>query len=181
MAKRVSETKTEFLVSERARQKGTALLANVDFMGKAIKCAQGASEDLPIGCVIVKDGTIIGRGCNKKEELQDATLHAEMVAIQEASKKLGEWRLDGCKMYVTLEPCPMCMWAILNARIDELYFGAYDYNYGAAGSKLNLVPLLGSKIKITGGIKEKECEEILKNYFAGLRHGSRRLRAVEAK
>ena len=141
----------------------------MDFMDEAIKEALGAGDDIPIGCVIVKNGVVIGRGCNQKEARQDATLHAEIVALQEASNKLGNWRLDGAQMYVTLEPCPMCMWAILNARIDELYFGAYDYNYGAAGSSLNLVPFLGSKIKITGGIKEKECEKMLKDYFAKMR------------
>ncbi len=145
-------------------------MVHANFMDEAINCAKNSGEDLPIGCVIVKDGNVIAQGWNQKEAKQDATLHAEIVAIQEASKKIGSWRLDGAKMYVTLEPCPMCMWAILNARIDELYFGAYDYNYGAAGSKLNLVPLLNSKIKIAGGVKEQECEELLKGYFARLRN-----------
>ncbi len=141
-----------------------------DFIDEAIKQAALAGKDLPVGCVIVKDDVIVGCGYNQKEISQDATLHAEMVAIKEASKKLGSWRLEGTKMYVTLEPCPMCMWAILNARIEELYFGAYDYNYGAAGSKLNLVPFLNTKIKIVGGVREKECEKLLKNYFSRLRN-----------
>lgn len=157
-------------MTERLSQKNAAPIAGAaNFMDEAIREALGAGEDIPVGCVIVKNGIVIGLGCNQKEVKQDVTLHAEIVAIQEASKKLGNWRLEGCQMFVTLEPCPMCMWAILNARIDELYFGAYDYNYGAAGSKLDLSTLLSSKIKILGGIKEKECEEILKNYFAKMR------------
>ena len=141
----------------------------MDFMQEAIKYAKKSGDDLPIGCVIVKNNEIIACAHNQKEAKQDSTLHAEIIAIKEASKKLGNWRLDGAKMYVTLEPCPMCMWAILNARIDELYFGAYDYNYGATGSKISLASLLNSKIKIIGGVKEIECEELLKNYFSGMR------------
>lgn len=141
----------------------------------------GAVSEVPVGCVIVQNGKIIASSHNQKEALNDVTAHAEILALKEATYvsmvahsgsnagAQASWRLEGCKMFVTLEPCPMCMWAILNARVDELYFGAYDYNYGAAGSKLDLAPLLNSKIKITGGILEAECEELLKNYFAELR------------
>lgn len=141
----------------------------MDFMDAAIVAAKKSGSDLPVGCIVVRNGEIIATTFNQKEFLNDATAHAEILAIRQASKKLGNWRLNGCKMFVTLEPCPMCMWAILNSRIEELYFGAYDFNYGAAGSKLDLVPLLASKIKIFGGIKEEICEKLLKNYFLDLR------------
>lgn len=141
----------------------------MNIMKSAVEIAKKSGLDMPIGCIIVKDNEIIASTHNQKERDNDATSHAEILAIRLASKKLDSWRLDGCKIYVTLEPCPMCMWAILNARIDELYFGAYDFNYGAAGSKLNLTPLLGSKIKIYGGVEEKECEELLTKYFKNIR------------
>lgn len=141
----------------------------MNFMNVAIEAAKKSGIDLPVGCVIECNGEIIATTFNQKEFLNDATAHAEILAIKEASKKLGNWRLNGCKMFVTLEPCPMCMWAILNSRIGELYFGAYDFTYGAAGSKLDLTPLLASKIKIFGGIQESVCEKLLKNYFLDLR------------
>ena len=142
-------------------------------MERALEIARKSGADLPVGCIIVKDGEVLAAACNKKEALNDPTAHAEILAIREAAAKLGTWRLGGegnCKMYVTLEPCPMCMWAILNARVDELYFGAYDTLYGAASSRLDLAPLLGSKIKIFGGILESECEKLLKDYFAKMRN-----------
>lgn len=151
-------------------------MAYINYMKEALEIAKksgAAGIEIPVGCVIVRDGKVIAAAHNQKETLRDPSAHAEILALREAAQQLDSWRLDGCKMYVTLEPCPMCMWAILNARIDELYFGAYDFNYGAAGSKLNLAPLLGSKgnskIKIFGGVCEKECENLLKDYFAKMR------------
>ena len=109
------------------------------WMKEAIKQAKKAYEkdEVPIGCVIVKDNKIIARGYNKREMLQQSYAHAEMIAIQKACKKLNTWRLEECDLYVTLEPCPMCGWAILQSRIKNVYFGSYDNNYGAF-SKIKL-------------------------------------------
>jgi tRNA(adenine34) deaminase len=101
--------------------------------------------------------------------LNDVTAHAEILAIREAEKFLGRWRLDDCELYVTLEPCPMCAWAIVNSRIKTVYFGSYDHNYGALGSTLDVRKLCNSKMKVYGGILEEECDKILKEYFKELR------------
>ena len=106
---------------------------------------------------------------SKTEKLKDVTAHAEILAIREAAQKLNRWRLDDCEMYVTLEPCPMCAWAIVNSRIKTVYFGSYDMNYGALGSKIDVRTLANSKLKVFGGIMEQECDEMLKKYFDGLR------------
>lgn len=139
------------------------------YMILAIKQATLSGEDIPVGCVIEKDGEIISVSSNKREKNKDISAHAEIVALKEASKILGDWRLRGCKLYVTLEPCPMCAWAILNSRIDEVYFGSYDTKYGALGSKINLLNLSDFKSKVFGGIMENECNELLKKYFLELR------------
>ena len=139
------------------------------YMILAIKQATLSGEDIPVGCVIEKDGEIISVSSNKREKNKDISAHAEIVALKEASKILGDWRLRGCKLYVTLEPCPMCAWAILNSRIDEVYFGSYDTKYGALGSKINLLNLSDFKPKVFGGIMENECNELLKKYFLELR------------
>lgn len=138
-------------------------------MKRAIEYAKLAGKEIPIGAVIVKDGEVISGAFNRKEELNDVTAHAEILAIREASKKLNRWRLDDCEMYVTLEPCPMCAWAIINSRIKTVYFGSYDVNYGALGSTTDLRKLAGSKLKVYGGIMETECDKILKEYFKDLR------------
>ncbi len=140
----------------------------MNFMQIALDEAKKSGGDLPIGCAIVKDGEIIATSHNEKELTNDPTAHAEMLCIRRASKVLGA-RLNGCEMYVTLEPCPMCMWAILEARVDKLYFGAHDSFYGAT-SVLNLKDLANSKIEIKGGIMEEECSVLIKNYFAKLRN-----------
>ena len=141
----------------------------MNFMSLALETAKKSGEDLPIGAVIVKNGEVISCAHNLKEAKNNPLLHAEMVAINEAHKKLNSKILEGCEIYVTLEPCPMCMWAIINARVDKLYFGAYDYKYGAGGSVLDFKKLANSKIEIKGGIMEAECETLIKNYFKGLR------------
>ncbi len=138
-------------------------------MKLALEQAKLSASDIPVGAVIVRDGEIIAQACNRKEKTSDVTAHAEIVAIREAEKKLKNWRLDGCDLYVTLEPCPMCAWAIIQARINTVYFGSYDVNYGALGSKIDLRKLLNSSIKVYGGIMEAECDKILKDYFAKLR------------
>lgn len=138
-------------------------------MKRAIEIAKQAGSEIPVGAIIVKDGEVIASAYNRKEELNDVTAHAEILAIREASEKLGRWRLDDCEMYVTLEPCPMCAWAIVNSRIKTLYFGSYDVNYGALGSVIDVRKLANSKMKVYGGIMEQECDKILNEYFKELR------------
>lgn len=135
----------------------------------AIDEAMKADGEIPVGAVIVCDGKIIASACNKKEKNNDVTAHAEILALREASKKLNRWRLDDCEMYVTLEPCPMCAWAIINSRIKSVYFGSYDTTYGALGSATDLRKLSNSKLKVYGGILEEQCNNILNNYFKSLR------------
>ena len=143
------------------------------FMQEALKEAKKAYEKLevPIGCVIVKDGKIIARGHNEKETKFDTTKHAEIVAIQKASKKLKSWRLLDCEMYVTLEPCSMCAGAIINSRIKKIYIGTCDEKTGAVGSVLNLLEdyTFNHKVEVEKGICKEECETILKNFFRELR------------
>ena len=138
-------------------------------MQRAIEAAKACGQEIAIGAVIVKNGEVISSACNKKEELKDVTAHAEILAIRQAEKKLGNWRLSDCELYVTLEPCPMCSWAILNSRISKVFFGAYDTIYGALGSATDLRKFLNSKTEVIGGIKEEECSTLLKNYFKTIR------------
>lgn len=143
------------------------------FMKEAIKEAKKAEEklEIPVGCVIVKDGKIIARGHNQKEIRTDTTKHAEIIAIQKASKKLNAWRLLDCEMYVTLEPCPMCAGALIQSRIKKIYIGAMDEKTGACGSVLNLLKdyEFNHKVEIETGIEQEECEKILKDFFKKLR------------
>ncbi|MDO5396453.1 MAG: nucleoside deaminase [bacterium] len=143
------------------------------FMREAIKQAKKAAKlgETPIGAVLVRNGEIISRGYNKREIKKNALLHAECIAIDRACRKLGGWRLPGCELYVTLEPCPMCAGAILNARIEKVYFGAYDRKSGCAGSAVNLfgMNLCNYTLEAQGGIMENECAELLKNFFRQLR------------
>ena len=143
------------------------------FMKEALKEATKAADKLevPVGCVIVKDGKIIARAHNQKETKLDTTKHAEIMAIQKASKKLEAWRLLNCEMYVTLEPCSMCAGAIINSRIKKLYIGTMDEKTGAAGSVLNLFEdyTFNHKVEVKKGIMQKECEQILKDFFKMLR------------
>ncbi len=143
------------------------------FMKEALKEAKKAYEKLevPVGCVVVKDGKIIARAHNLKETKQDTTKHAEMIAIQKASKKLNAWRLLDCDMYITLEPCSMCAGAIINSRIRKVYIGTMDQKTGAAGSVLDLFKdfTFNHKVEIENGILKEECEEILKKFFKELR------------
>lgn len=143
------------------------------FMKQALKEAEKAYQklEIPVGAVIVKDGKIIARGYNQKEEKIDTTKHAEIIAIQKASKKLKTWRLNECEMYVTLEPCPMCAGAIINSRIKKVHIGTMDEKTGAVGSKLNLLEdyTFNTKVEVEKGIMQKECEAILKEFFKELR------------
>lgn len=143
------------------------------FMKQALKEAKKAYEKLevPVGAVIVKDGKIIARAHNLKETKTDTTKHAEILAIQKASKKLESWRLLNCEMYITLEPCSMCAGAIINSRIKKVYIGALDEKTGAAGSVLNLFEdyKFNHKVEVEKGVMQKECENILKDFFKMLR------------
>lgn len=139
------------------------------FMRAAIKQAQKAAlrDEVPVGAVIVKDGKIISKAHNKKEEKNNATAHAEIEAITKAGKKLGNWYLDGCELYVTLEPCAMCAGAIINSRISKLYFGAWDAKYGCCGSIYNLPQdkRFNHNVATEGGVLEQECAALLSGFF----------------
>ncbi len=144
------------------------------FMKEALKEAQKAYEinEVPIGAVIVRNGEIVGRGYNQKETMKDATLHAEISAIKDACKNLGGWRLPGCTMYVTLEPCSMCAGALVNSRVERLVIGTRDLKTGACGSVLNIVQMekLNHQIDVQFGVLQEECSYILKTFFAELRN-----------
>lgn len=143
------------------------------FMQEALKEAKKAANKLevPVGCVIVKDEKIIARAHNQKETKTDTTKHAEIIAIQKASKKLEAWRLLDCEMYVTLEPCSMCAGAIIQSRIKKVYIGAMDEKTGACGSVLNLLQdyPFNHKVEIETGIEKERCERELKDFFKQLR------------
>ena len=144
------------------------------FMKEALKQAKKAYDKLevPVGAVIVKDGKIIARAYNQKEEKNDTTNHAEIMAIKKASKKLNSWRLLDCDMYVTLEPCSMCAGALIQSRIRKVYIGAPDQKTGACGSVLNLLEdfKFNHKVEIEQGILKDECENLLKEFFVELRN-----------
>ena len=143
------------------------------YMNQALNQAKQALklEEVPVGAIIVKDGEIIAKAHNIKETKQDATKHAEILAIQKACKKLGVWRLTGCEMYVTLEPCTMCAGALIQSRIDKLYIGTMDSKTGACGSVLNVLEdyPFNHKIEVENNILQKDCEKILKDFFKELR------------
>lgn len=138
-------------------------------MNNAIEQARLCKIDVPVGCVIKKDGIIIAFAHNMREDKQDITAHAEILAIKQAQKRLSTSRLKGCELYVTLEPCPMCTWAILQSGIDTVYFGSYNSQYGAMLSNTQLVELSHSKIKIYGGIEEETCDKMLNDFFEKIR------------
>ena len=135
------------------------------FMNLAIEEAKKSGNDVPVGAIIVYNDEIIAKAHNEKEKNNDVSAHAEILAIKEAEKKLYNWRLDNCIMYVTLEPCPMCASAIISSRIKKVYFGCYDNLYGSLGSKLDLRNVYNSKLEVMGGISENECSELLKNFW----------------
>lgn len=143
------------------------------FMKEALKEAKKAYNKLevPVGAIIVKDGKIIARAHNLKESKNDTTKHAEILAIQKASKKLNSWRLTNCEMYVTLEPCTMCAGALIQARLRKLYIGTMDYKTGACGSVLNVLEdyPFNHKIEYEIDILKDECEKILQDFFKELR------------
>ena len=142
------------------------------FMRAAIKAAKrGLSEgEVPIGAVVVYEDKVVSRGYNRRAKLQLASAHAEMMAIDKACKKFGSWRLpEGCELYVTLEPCPMCMGASLNARVDKLYFGAYEQKGRSLTKELADANLLNHKTEVVGGVLEEECKAVLSGFFIAMR------------
>ena len=130
-----------------------------------------AKGEVPVGAVVVYNGEIIGRGHNQRESKVDPTAHAEILALQDAASKRQGWRLTGCTLYVTLEPCPMCAGALLQSRIDRVVYGAEDPKAGCAGSVLNILqfPGFNHAVKITGGILAEQCSELLRQFFQGRR------------
>lgn len=141
----------------------------MEFMKRAIIIANNSGSDVPVGAIIVKDSEIIAWACNEREKNNDPSAHAEILAIREASKKLNNWRLEDCELYVTLEPCPMCAWAILQSRIKTVYFGSYDKQYGALGSALDLREQANCSLKVYGGILEEECDNVINSFWESKR------------
>ena len=143
------------------------------FMKRALEQAKNAGRkgEVPIGSVVEKDGKVIPRGRNRREELNNAVKHAEIIAIEKACKKTGDWRLNGCEMYVTLEPCAMCAGAVFNARLDKLYFGAYDLKSGACGSAFDITGgiTLNHSVLTVGRVLEGECSSIITEFFKNRR------------
>ena len=143
-----------------------------DYMRQALELAReaAAAGEVPVGCVVVRNGEIIGRGRNRREEKQSTASHAEMEAMAQANAALGSWRLEDCELYVTLEPCPMCAGAILNARIPRVFYGARDEAMGACGGVTNLfMEDFPSRPALVGGILGEECRAVLRAFFRGLR------------
>lgn len=142
------------------------------FMRQALDLAWEAARagEVPVGCVVVRGEEIVGRGRNRREERQSAASHAEMEAIAQANEVLGTWRLEECELYVTLEPCPMCAGAILNARLRRLVYGAADLKGGCCGSLMNLMALdFPIRPSVTAGVLAGECTQVLEDFFQGLR------------
>ncbi len=142
--------------------------ADEQYMRLALQEAEAAAAcgEIPVGALIVKDGTVVAASHNLRETVFDATAHAELLCIREAGKQLGGWRLTGCTLYVTLEPCPMCAGAVINARLDRVVFGAYDSRAGSFGSLINLTRYpYNHRPELTGGILEEEAKALLVDFF----------------
>ncbi|HAN20496.1 MAG: tRNA-specific adenosine deaminase [Clostridiales bacterium GWF2_36_10] len=154
---------------------------DIFFMSQAIKRAKKAASlgEVPIGAVIVKDNKIVSSGYNLREKKNNSLLHAEIIAIDRACKKLGVWRLEDCTLYVTLEPCPMCAGAIINSRIKRVVFGGYDKKAGVFGSVFNIADYaFNHKYEVTGGILEEECAGLLSDFFMQLRINKKGVRLL---
>jgi len=147
------------------------------FMFAALQEAEKALDEneVPVGAIVVKENKIIGRGYNQVEKLKDATAHAEMIALTAASNSIGNWRLNGCSVYVTLEPCIMCTGALLASRINSLYFSTFDTKFGACGSVYNLAEQgkTNHKIIVYSGIYAEESKKLLQDFFIKLKHNSK--------
>jgi len=151
----------------------TAAMDDLTWMRLALEEARRAPEhgDVPIGAVIVRDGALLARAHNRREVDGDATAHAELLAIREASRVIGHWRLEGVTLYCTLEPCAMCAGAMVLARLPRLVYGTYDPKAGAGGSVMDLLnhPQLNHRVAVTGGVLAEECAALIVDFFAGLR------------
>ena len=163
------------LAEEAKAQKAAQEQKKLDekYMGQALKLAKKAAEldEVPIGCVIVHEGKVIARGYNRRNTDKSTLAHAEIAAIRKASRKLSDWRLEECTLYVTLEPCQMCAGAIVQARTSRVVIGTMNPKAGCAGSVLNLLEMkeFNHRVDVTRGILEEECSQILKQFFDGLR------------
>lgn len=148
-------------------------MTDEQFMLIALQEAKKAlkTKDVPVGAVIVKDGKIISKGHNEREKHNDATAHAEIVAIRRANKKLKSWYLDGCVLYVTMEPCVMCAGAIINSRIDKIVFGASDFRFGCCGTLYNLPEdeRFNHRARVVSGVLHEQCAKLLTDFFKDLR------------
>ena len=147
-----------------------------EYMRQALALAEEAAGhgDVPVGCVVVKDGAVIGRGCNRREERGDAVAHAEVEAIRQACRAVGGWNLHDCALYVTLEPCHMCAGAIINARVGTVCYGARDEKAGACGSVLDLfAERFNHRPRVYGGVLKEACAALLQDFFHDLRKNSR--------
>ena len=144
-------------------------------MALALAREAGEAGEVPIGALVVRDGAVIGRGRNRMEELQDATAHAEMFALREAASALGTWRLDGCQLFASLEPCPMCAGAVLNSRIGRVVYGAPDHRLGACRTHWALLERnpIGREVEVVDGVLGEESAQLLKSFFRELRTGER--------
>ena len=155
------------------------------FMKEAIRQAKKAEalDEVPIGCVIVRGGKIIARGYNRRNTDKNTLSHAELNAIRKASRKLGDWRLEGCTMYVTLEPCQMCAGALVQSRIDEVVIGCMNPKAGCAGSVMNLLQTeaFNHQVKITKGVLEEECSRMLSEFFRKLRIRKKREKLLQTE
>ena len=150
------------------------------YMGRAIRLAKKARDmgDVPIGCIIVYEGKVIGRGFNRRNAKKSALAHAEIIAIKQATRYIGDWRLEDCTMYVTLEPCQMCSGAILQSRIPRVVMGCMNPKAGCAGSVINLLQMEGfnHKVELTSGVREKECSTLLSDFFSNVRRENKLLK-----
>lgn len=142
---------------------------NINFMQKALEAARKSGNEIPVGAVIVQNGEVIAQAHNEKEKRNDVTAHAEILVLKEAAHVLENWRLNDCDLYVTLEPCPMCAWALMQSRVRNVYFGSYDNVYGAFSALPEIMKLSGSNLEHKGGIMEQECDALLKDYFEKMR------------
>lgn len=156
---------------------GEASPSDLEFMDRALELARLAAEagEVPIGCVVVRDGQVLSQARNAMEQLQDATSHAEIRAIGEASRLLGSWRLDECTLYVTLEPCPMCAGAILNSRVGRVVYGAADPRLGACDTHFRILAEnpIHRVVEVLGGVRGEESASLLRTFFRELRSGAR--------
>jgi len=162
-----------FSSANQKSEHATAVDADKYFMKKALEQAEKAlsQDEVPVGAVLIRGDKIVSEACNQKESLNDPTAHAEILAIKEASQKLGSWRLNGATLYVTKEPCPMCAGAIVQARIEKLVYGAPDNKAGYAGSLYNLLQdaRLNHQVEVVSGVCLEESRELLKNFFQKIR------------